>query len=115
MRRRSMLLPLILLIATVQCSGRARNADSTTADEDVRVTVRNDAFWDANIYLLRGAERRRLGTANGNSSATFVVPRSMVFGLTELRFAVDWIGRSGGAASETIVAQPGDHIELVIR
>jgi hypothetical protein len=38
-----------------------------------------------------------------------------VFGFTDLRFAVDWIGRRGGAASETIMAQPGDEIRLVIR
>ena len=116
MRRRLMLLPLIVvLFATAQCSGRARDADSSTTDENVRVTVRNEAFWDATIYLLRGADRRRLGTATGNSSATFTVPRSMIFGLTDLRFIVDWIGRSGGATSESIVAQPGDVIELVIR
>jgi hypothetical protein len=115
MGRRFMLLPLIVLFATVQCSGRARNTDSTTENADVRVTVRNDAFWDATIYTLRGGDRRRLGTVTGNSTATFTLPRTMVFGLTELRFVVDWIGRSGGAASETIVAQPGEVIELVIR
>jgi hypothetical protein len=116
MRRRLTLLPLIIsLLAAAQCAGRAGTADPTTSSEEVRVTVRNDAFWDANIYLMRGSERRRLGTVNGNSSSTFVLARHLVFGLTDLRFVVDWIGRRGGAASETIMAQPGDEIELVIR
>jgi hypothetical protein len=114
MRRRLILLLPLIVFANAQCSGRARNSEST-GDQDVRVTVRNDAFWDATIYLMRGADRRRLGTVTGNSSSTFTVPRSIVFGLTDLRFIVDWIGRSGGATSETIVAQPGDTIELVIR
>jgi hypothetical protein len=117
MQRRFIFPPLILLLLTVaQCAGRAKNADSTTpSEEQVRVTVRNDGFYDARVYLLRGAERRRLGTVNGNSTQTFVLARHLVFGLTDLRFGVDWIGRRGGAASETIVAQPGDEIQLVIR
>jgi hypothetical protein len=117
MRRRWILLPLILLLLTAaHCGGRANNAGPTTSSEEqVRVTVRNDGFYDATVYLLRGAERRRLGTVNGASTQTFVLARHLVFGLTDLRFGVDWIGRRGGAASETIVAQPGDEIQLIIR
>jgi hypothetical protein len=39
----------------------------------------------------------------------------MMLGLTEIRFIVDWIGRRDAEASETIVAEPGDEIELIIR
>jgi hypothetical protein len=39
----------------------------------------------------------------------------LVSGLTEVQFVVDWIGRRGAEASETIVAEPGDEIELIIR
>jgi hypothetical protein len=86
-----------------------------SSEERVRVTVRNEAFHDARIYLVRGAERRRLGTVTGNSTSTFVLARHLIFGLTDLRFAVDWIGRRGGGASDMILAQPGDEIRLVIR
>ena len=79
------------------------------------VSVRNDAFWDANIYVMRGSQRIRLGTVTGNSSQTFTLARPVVSGLTEIRFVVDWIGRRDAETSETIVAQPGDEIELTIR
>ena len=117
MKRRLMVFPLIVLLMTVaQCAGRANEGESLpAADEQVRVTVQNDGFYEATIYLLRGAERRRLGTVNGSSTATFTLARHLVFGITDLRFAVDWIGRRGGTASETILAQPGDEIRLVIR
>lgn len=114
--RRLFVLSLVpVLLAIAQCGGRANTREPSDAEERVRVTVRNDAFWDANIYLVRGSERRRLGTVTGSSTATFTLQRHLIFGITDLRFLVDWIGRSGGATSETIMAQPGDEIRLIIR
>lgn len=116
MRRRWNLLPLMLAaLALAACARAGENRESITPSGEVRVKVTNDAFWDANIYLMRGSSRTRLGTVNGHSSHTFVLPRQLVFGLTEIRFIVDWIGRRDAEASETIVAEPGDEIELIIR
>jgi hypothetical protein len=117
MRRRLILLLVLLLPVVTQCSGRAPDTEpSFSAEEErVRVTVKNEGFYDATIYLLRSTERRRLGSVPGNTERTFTLQRHLVFGITDLRFLVDWIGRRGGSASETIAAQPGDHIQLVIR
>jgi hypothetical protein len=118
MRARSNFLLLLLIgLACAACSGanRERGALPAPNAETVRVTVRNDAFWEANIYLLQGAARRRLGTVSGHSTGTFVLPRHLIIGVSELRFVVDFIGRRDGAVSETILAVPGDEIELTIR
>lgn len=116
MRCRWNLLPLMLAaLALAACARTSENHEAVTPSADVSVTVTNDAFWAANIYLMRGSSRTRLGTVNGHSSHTFVLPRQLVFGLTEIRFIVDWIGRRAAEASETIVAAPGDEIELTIR
>jgi hypothetical protein len=109
-------MPLMLAaLALAACARANENRESVTPDAEVRVKVTNDAFWDANIYLMRGSSRARLGTVNGHSTNTFVLPRQMMLGLTEIRFIVDWIGRRDAEASETIVAEPGDEIELIIR
>ena len=117
MRRRLIPLPsILLLLALVSCASGGNDFEATQEpEEEVSVTVRNDGFYDAKVYLLRGAERRRLGTVNGNSTQTFTLARHLIFGLTDLRFGVDWIGRRGTASSETIIAQPGDNIRLTIR
>jgi hypothetical protein len=118
MRRRLIPLLLLLLLPPItHCSGGApAGAPSMSAQEEpVRVIVKNEGFYDATIYLLRGTERRRLGNVPGNTTHTFTLQRNLVFGITDLRFIVDWIGRRGGATSETIAAQAGDEIQLVIR
>ena len=108
---------LILLMATVVagCASRNEGNETPAPDPDVRVNVRNDAFWEANVYLLQGATRRRLGTVGGHSTGTFTLPRHLTVGVTELRFVIDFIGRRTGAVTETILAAPGDEIELTIR
>ena len=42
------------------------------------VRVQNQNFSDANIYVLRGGVRSRLGTVTGNSTARFTIPATFV-------------------------------------
>ena len=113
--------PLTLLFPVLlACAGSGNEAggdpDPLTGNEEVRVVVRNNATWDATIYVLRsGSIRTRVGTARSLSTTTLTLPRNVVSGLTEVRFVVDWIGRPRDSASQRIVAQPGDVIELDIR
>ena len=118
MRRRWIVfLFALLLLPVAGCAGTSSGDDVEfqPSNEPVRVIVTNDGFYEATIYLLRGLERRRLGTVNGSSTATFTLGRHLVFGITDLRFAVDWIGRQGAQTTETILAQPGEEIRLRIR
>jgi hypothetical protein len=98
----------------IGCSRATEQADDITPAAETVIHVRNDRFLDMTVYLLRGAARTRLGTVRGHSSETFLLPRHLVAGLTELRFLVDPIGARGSETSETIVAQPGDIIEVRI-
>ncbi len=110
-----LLLPLLLACAS---SGSEQSGPDPMADtnQDVRVVVRNNATWDATIYVLRsGSIRTRVGTAPSLSTTTLTLPRNVISGLTEVRFVVDWIGRPRDSASQRVVAQPGDVIELDIR
>jgi hypothetical protein len=105
-----------LIIAACAGGNVEKGAQPAPSEESIRVNVRNDAFQDATIYLLQtGAARRRLGTVGSLSNETFTLPRYLTTGVTELRFVVDYIGRRNGAVSETILATPGDEIQLTIR
>jgi len=115
MRHRSKALLVLLAAGAAACAAKSEGFETPAPDANVRVHVRNDAFWEANVYLLQGVTRRRLGTVGGHSNGTFTLPRHLTVGVTELRFVIDFIGRRNGAVTETILAAPGDDIELTIR
>jgi hypothetical protein len=117
--RQRITLGVLLGLVLAACAPRATTPATQAANapsDNIRVQVRNDAFWDATIYLVReSSERVRLGIANGNATTTLTVPRAVTIGLTQVRFLIDWIGRSGREVSESITAAPGDTVELQIR
>jgi hypothetical protein len=56
----------------------------------------------------------RLGTTNGNSTARYVIPATLLFGPTPLRFQAVPIGGSRLPVSEEVTVSPGDEVALVI-
>jgi hypothetical protein len=78
------------------------------------VRVENQAFNDMNIYVLRGAQRVRLGTATGSATTRFRIPNNLIFGPTPLAFYADPIGGSRTPVSQEIIVSPGDEVTLTI-
>jgi hypothetical protein len=85
-----------------------------TAEEPTTLKVDNRAVLDMNIYVLRGAERVRLGTANALSTTRLKIPSSLIFGATGLRFMADPIGATRMPVSDDITVLPGDEVTMVI-
>jgi hypothetical protein len=78
------------------------------------VRVENQAFLDANIYVIAGGQRQRLGTTTGAGGKVFELPRGIMFGPTQLSFLIDFIGSQRSPISEAITVSPGDTIVLTI-
>lgn len=78
------------------------------------VRVENQAFLDMTIYAYRSTQRIRLGIATGNSRTRMLIPPSMVYPGTPLRFQADPIGSSRRSISEEILVDPGDEVVMVI-
>lgn len=76
--------------------------------------VDNRAYLDMTIYVLRGAERVRLGQATGASTSTFVIPADLVQTAIPLQFIADPIGSSRAAISEQISVRVGDEVMMEI-
>ena len=107
---------MALTLATL-AAGCSRNKSSDEPVEPTPVTrlrVQNQAFLDMTIYIYRGPQRLRLGTANGNSTTRFTIPPTLIFGATALRFQADPIGSNRASISEEITVQPGDEVTLLI-
>ena len=96
------------------CMGNTQEEPAAEPVPPTYVKVENHAYLDMNIFVYRSSQRTRLGTANGNSSARFLIPSSLLFGATPLRFLADPIGSRRSPISEEITVAPGDEVQLVI-
>jgi hypothetical protein len=67
-----------------------------------------------NIYVLRGGQRIRLGTANGLTKTKLTIPRGIVSGTMTVRFMADPIGSNRTPVSEEISMNEGDEVGLMI-
>lgn len=85
-----------------------------TPQPETRVRVENQASLDMNIYVLRGAERIRLGTATALSTTILKIPSHLIFGATPLRFLADPIGSNRTPVSDEIIVAAGDEVTLRI-
>jgi hypothetical protein len=101
------------LVLTAACGGRG-SAGGPSPDNSAMLQVENRGFADMVIYAISGAQRIRLGLANGNSTKSFSIPPTLIRGAGPLRFLADPIGGSRSPISEDIVVQPGDVVSLTI-
>jgi hypothetical protein len=104
-------LALTLASLTLACARRPAGEQPMNVPTTLR--VENQAFLDMTIYVIRGGQRYRLGIANGNSTARFVIPNTMIGGAA-LAFLADPIGSSRTPVSQEIVVTPGDEVTLII-
>ena len=122
-RRRPLLLHLALGAALLTLPACASTGGGTadagaeaqrTPQRPTTVLVDNRGFLDMTIYVVRGGQRIRLGTANGHSSTRFTIPSHLIFGTTTLQFLADPIGGSRTPVSNEIAVGEGEEVQLVI-
>ena len=102
---------LLLLAAGCRSTGSAAATDQRA---ETFVRVENRSMLDMTVYVIRGAERRRLGLVNALSTQVLQIPRVLVDGAGVLRFLADPIGGSRTPVSEEIVVRHGDVVTLMI-
>lgn len=103
----------IIFMLLFSCHTSARQGD----DEGRPITtlhVENQNILDMKIYLVRGAERIRIGTVIGNGTEIFVIPRGIIVSAGLVRFLAEPIGSNQSPISQEISVRPGQEIELII-
>jgi hypothetical protein len=113
-RRAAWMFALAVAALAAACTHNQNPNQAAEPQPVTRLRVQNQAFLDMTIYVYRGPQRLRLGTANGNSTARFTIPASLIFGATPLRFQADPIGSNRASISEEITVSPGDEVTLLI-
>lgn len=106
-------LALLALFLVAAC-GPASRRSAGGGEPQTTVMVENRNFLDMNVFVLRGGQRIRLGTVPGSSTRVLVIPQSLIFGSTSLRFLADPIGSRQTPISDDIVVRPGDQVTMVI-
>ncbi|MGH7577501.1 MAG: hypothetical protein ACREM1_20545 [Longimicrobiales bacterium] len=112
---RRILLLAVMAAAVASCGGNPPPGLAQFEDEEAtRLSVENQSTLDMNIYVLRGSQRIRLGTATAHLTTRFTIPPELIFGVTPLRFLADPIGSSRTPVTDEISVSPGDDVVLTI-
>ena len=115
-----LLLPLLALLLLPACASTRSgdpadpSAERRPEPEPTTLLVDNQSFLDANIYVLRGGQRVRLGLARGNGRTRLTIPANLIFGATNLQFLADPVGSSRTPVSSEIRVDAGDEVRLTI-
>lgn len=112
------LLILLAMLSVAGTYGCVKQSPEQMARDAVAprtfVRVDNQAFLDANIYVIAGGQRQRIGTTTGAGAKVFELPRGIMFGPTQLSFLIDFIGSQRSPISDAITVSPGDTVVLLI-
>jgi hypothetical protein len=107
------LLACVMLLAA--CAKPQKDEElPSPRDATTMVSVDNRGFLDMTVYVIDGAQRVRLGVANGNSVTELTVPQYLVRGVAHLQFLCDPIGGDRAPVSDEITVEPGDRVTLII-
>ena len=101
----------LALIGLVACA----TTQNVRSDQPPTILeVDNQAALDMTIYVYRGGERIRLGSATGLAKSQLRIPANLLFGSTALRFMADPIGANRLPITEEISVSPGDTVQMTI-
>lgn len=107
------------VVALSACGGSRTSSTPGSAQpaqkqEPTTLVVENRGWVDMTIYVIRGPQRQRLGIVPATSTRRFVIPSSLIFGVTPLRFLADPIGSDVTPVSNEIAVTPGQEVRLLI-
>ncbi len=105
---------LLMVSAGLLSSGSCSRATRGPQRPATTLLVDNRSSYEMTIYVWRGSERMRLGTARAINETRLTLPFGMVFGATSLRFQADPIGSNRAPVSSEILVHEGDQVVLRI-
>lgn len=106
---------VIFFFALTACFQNPSTAQPQQPQERTTLRVQNQGFTDMTIYLLRGGERVRLGSAGGLTTVVLTIPANVLHGPTSLRFLADPLAGPRQPVTEELTVSAGDEIAMIIR
>lgn len=106
-------LTVAALMTGCASSGQDQGSENQGPDR-VTLTVDNQNWQDATVYLVGNGPRVRLGTVSTNGSDRFILPRNLSAHGT-IRLAVDLIGSSSSTITDPIMVDSGSDVRWTIQ
>ena len=110
-RRQFVAAVLVMVSACTHSPG----VQQTQSQAPAILRVDNQGVLDMTVYVFRGAERVRLGIAQGLKATDLPIPSYILSGPATLRFVGDPIGSNRNSVSDEIGVSPGDTVTWTIR
>jgi hypothetical protein len=104
---------LLFSVVVTQACGGARPSRPSDAPQTT-VAIDNQGFNDMTIYIVDGGQRIRLGRVIGKSTATLIIPPSILRSPREVQFLADPLASNRASVSERIWVTPGEQVSLRI-
>ncbi len=79
-------------------------------ESTIQITVDNQDFRDATVFMNWNGTRRRIGTVTGKTFKTLTAPWEDY----QVRLAVDFLGGGEMPLGDPILVQPGEHLDFII-
>ena len=93
--------------------GKSGQQAAAPPEGKIALSVTNHNYLDVVIYVLHDGQQTRVGTVTGSSSQQFYL-RPLLGMDREIRLLGHPIGGQTTARTETLVVQPGQHIEWTL-
>lgn len=103
---------LAITLATAFCGGRTASSDTLEPAGQTTLVVDNQSTLQVTVYVLRDAQRQRLGIAESLRTTSLRIPDNIMFGPTTLRFEIDPLGSRARPISTQITVSPGEEVRL---
>lgn len=100
-------------LAATACARTVGSAPSPfveSGETAIQITVDNQDFRDATLFITWNGTRQRLGTVTGKTTRTLTTPWEDY----QLRLAVDFLGGGEMRLGDPILVSPGEHIDFII-
>ena len=114
MNKTMKLLGLVAIFGIFAACASMGNRSTTDERAATTVTVNNQAPLSMDIFIIRGGQRIRLGTADALTTTKLTIPRGIIVGSMDVRFLADPIGGNRAPVSQTITVNEGDEVLLTL-
>jgi|SRR6185503_4137407 len=116
MRSNRIIIALFAAAATVStvsgCARTGQAAGDLAPATSIGLNVKNQNFYDMDVYAVSDGLATRLGMVNGNNARSFKLHSSLAS--RDLRIVATPIGGNGRASTGEVVVAPGQTIEFTI-
>ena len=112
-RRRNAPIGVVLVLFAGACASSGSDVPSPFVQGDeatVGITVDNQDYRDATLYVNWNGVRQRVGMVIGKTKETFTVPWKDF----EVKLEVDFVGGGGFEARDALSVWPGEHVDFII-